>query len=103
MSEISRRNILQGVALLAAGSAASQARDDDNGPSRKLILAYVRTYTPKSEAVTEIVEEVRFELLPNTNIDEASAVARMSAHMLEVQPHIKNHVEARARTAQQGR
>jgi hypothetical protein len=61
-------------------------------------MQYTRMYSALSDAQTEVTEEVRFELL-DESIDERVAIERMRAHMLEVQPHVKRHVEARARLA----
>jgi aromatase len=59
-------------------------------------MQYVRTYRDIGDGRVEVTERVRFELTPDSNVDPQSAIARMRAHMVEVQPHIQKHIEARA-------
>jgi len=61
-------------------------------------MQYVRHYRAVAPTCTEITEEVRFELVPASGLDEAEVISRIRAHMAEVQPHLKDQVEASARS-----
>ena len=60
-------------------------------------MQYVRHYRADSATCTEITEEVRFELVPDSGLDEADVISRIRQHMAEVQPHLKKQIEASAR------